>query len=208
MPKFSVIVPAHNSQNFISKGLDSIVNQSYRDYELIIICDKCRDQTDRIAYDYADIVKITDYGNDGLARNAGLDEASGDWILFMDHDDWWLHEYAFQIINDNVDSWSAYGDLDILQFGFIFRHQGYAPPIRNNGAIWPNVWSKCWKRSYIGDTRFKDIQMESDLYFTLKLITQARQQPNIKFLEQPLYYYNYMFPGSQTWLKKHGLPIT
>ena len=62
MPKFSIIVPTHNSEEFMSKCLDSVVSQTCKDYELIIICDKCSDNTEKIARTYTDKVIVTDLG--------------------------------------------------------------------------------------------------------------------------------------------------
>ena len=84
-PFFSVIVPEHNSAEYMRKGLESIRSQAFADYELIIICDKCNTKAEmEIAYEYADVLIETNYGKAGLARNAGLNVARGEWILFMD----------------------------------------------------------------------------------------------------------------------------
>lgn len=204
MPKFSVIVPAHNSADFIRIGLDSIVEQKNRDYELIVVCDNCTDQTPQIAYEYADIMRVVNLGNDGLARNVGLEEASGEYVLFLDDDDWFMHEFAFDVIHENINRWKWRMDLtvDILQFGFIFKGVGYAEAKRANGSIWPNVWSKAWRREFIGDARFQNIKMESDLDFTRRMLEKG---PNLICLDQPLIYYNYMRKGSQTWNKAHNI---
>ena len=101
-PLFSVIVPAHNAEEFIEKGLHSIKMQTFTDYELIVVCDRCTDRTAEIAAGYADKVLIRDFGLDGLARNAGIEAAEGEWLLFMDHDDWFLHEFVFQQIADAI----------------------------------------------------------------------------------------------------------
>ena len=204
MPKFSVIVPAHNSADFIRIGLESIVEQKNKDYELIVVCDNCTDQTPQIAYKYADIMRVVNLGNDGLARNVGLEEASGEYVLFLDDDDWFMHEYAFDVIHENLNRWKWRMDLtvDILQFGFIFKGVGYAKARKANGSIWPNVWSKAWRREFIGDTRFQNIKMESDLDFTRRMLEKA---PKLICLEQPLIYYNYMRKGSQTWNKANNI---
>ena len=114
-PFFSVIVPAHNSAEFIWKGLQSIRAQTFKDYEMIVVCDNCTDNTQNIVSEYADKVIVTGHGHDGLARNAGIDAADGEWILFMDDDDWWLHEYAFQQIADMV---GQHGE-NVLAYSFI-----------------------------------------------------------------------------------------
>ena len=193
--KFSIIIPAHNSSYFIERALRSVKEQTYTDYELIVVCDACTDPTAEIARRWAHKVVITAYGNDGLARNAGLDIASGEYVLFMDDDDWWLHEYVLQMIVDRLNETTP---TDILLFGFIWKGRGYTPPRRGIRGMWPNVWSKCWRRSFIGDTRFPDVKMESDLHFTRAVIDKVEDDDQLDFWPMPMYYYNYMRPGSQT----------
>ena len=89
-PYFSVIVPAHNAEDRMRKGLDTIRGQTFRDFELIIVCDDCQDMTAEIAREYTDKVIEVDFGRTGLARNAGLDNAAGEWVLWADDDDWYL----------------------------------------------------------------------------------------------------------------------
>ena len=198
MRDFSVIIPAHNSEKFIAKALDSIRGQIYeRDwYEIIVVCDECHDATADVARLYTSKVIETNYGRDGLARQAGIDIAEGRWILFMDDDDWWLHEYVLQTLNEQVDE-----TFDILLFGFIWKGIGNTDPIRNmpdgRTGYWPNVWSKMHNREWLLRTgiRWTGQRMTSDLKFSRD---EFRQGPKIKVLHQPLYYYNYMRVGSQT----------
>lgn len=186
MPKFSVIMPAHNASEYIRKGLDSVRNQTFEDYELIVICDDCEDDTADIAREYTDKVIEVSFRNPGPTRSAGLDAATGEWILFMDDDDWWLHEYAFEQIDRHV------SDCDLLCFGFIWKGRGYTSPNRSGGYYWPAVWNKCWKRSIIGSTRFPETYPD-DLLFHNEMMTKLMR---IKTWEMPLYYYNYWREGS------------
>ena len=194
-PFFSVIVPAHNSAEYIRKGLHSIRQQSFRDYELIVVCDACTDETSKIALGFADSVIKTDYGMDGLARNAGIDAANGEWILFMDDDDWFLHPYVFQILYEEA----VMTDADMIVFNFIWakhRPDGGDQYYRNGvGRANIAVWSKCWRRSFIGDTRFPGIQFTSDVLFMDDIL---EKKPQAVWLDQPMYFYNYMREGSQT----------
>lgn len=188
-PFFSVIVPAHNSAEYIGKGLRSIKKQTFKDYELIVVCDACTDDTEQMARVYTDKIIVTDFGMDGLARNAGIDAADGYWLIFMDDDDWFLHEYVFQQLHDAaIDT-----DADMLVFDFIWRGRGY---YRNDGNVVNiAVWSKCWRRSLIGDTRFPAIPFTSDEPFMQEIIAK---KPRALFMGVPMYYYNYMRKGSQT----------
>ena len=123
-PFFSVIVPAHNAAGRIRRGLDSIRNQTFTDYELIVVCDDCQDKTAEIAHEYTQIVWEVGWHSCGRTRNKGLDLAEGQWILFMDDDDWWIEENAFQMIHDAIINGGE--DFDVLAFGFHFGERGDA----------------------------------------------------------------------------------
>ena len=196
---FSVIVPAHNSAEYIRKGLESIRRQTFKDYELIIVCDACTDDTELVASSYADCgnnkLITTDFGMDGLARNAGIDAAEGYWLIFMDDDDWFLHEYVFQQLHDAaIDT-----DADMLVFDFIWKGRGYYQ--NGDGQTNIAVWSKCWRKAFVGSTRFPAIPFTSDEPFMNEIIAK---KPRALFLGLPMYYYNYMRKGSQT--ETHARP--
>lgn len=190
MPKFSIIVPLHNSESFCRKCLDSIKQQTFTDYELIIICDRCEDNSEAIAHEYTDKVFVTDYGNDGMARNVGLDNTQGEWILFLDDDDWWLHEYVLEQINSRVGKENE----DMLCFSFIFKGWCYAQPEHPSGGMWIAIWCKCWRRSFIDSTRFPN-KYPADLYFHQDIL---KKHPRLAKWDMPMYYYNYMRKGSQS----------
>ena len=195
-PFFSVIVPAHNSEFYIMRCLSSIIRQTFEDYELIVVCDRCGDNTDGIARQIADKLIITDYGMDGMARNAGIDAAEGEWILFLDDDDWWIHEYVLEQIKNALDTIPF--PVDMLLFDFIWKD---APPHKSTYYVQTvdnvniAVWSKAIRREFIGDTRFPAIQFTSDKPFMEEL---CKKRPVAYPLRQLMYYYNYMRKGSQT----------
>lgn len=199
MPRFSIIIPAYNAADRIHKGLDSIKSQTYTDYELIVICDNCTDNTAQIAESYGAKAISVNFGNDGLSRSKGLDVATGEWILFMDDDDWWLHEYVLELIDEKLRYHN--NAMDVLCFSFIFKGYKYARPNGNRGHHWAAVWNKCWKRSVIGDTRFPNIHSCSDLYFHQDMF--AKHLTIIDW-DMPIYYYNYLRPGSISWQDKNG----
>lgn len=90
----SVIIPAYNREKTIVKCLDSVINQTYRPFEVIVVDDASNDNTVKLVEEYpSDIVKIIKCSNNGgaqVARNIGIKAASGDWIAFQDSDDIWL----------------------------------------------------------------------------------------------------------------------
>ena len=199
-PRFSVIVTEHNSAPFMRKMLDSIRKQTFTDYELIIVCDRCSDNTSEIAREYSDTVLEVDFGRCGLARNAALDIAKGEWIIFSDDDDWWIHEFAFEILAGMAGKQHE----DVLAFGFLSRdfvgQDGlncfYNSPIDVLPfyRLWVAPWNKIIRREFIGDHRFPDWEHSDDLGFAQEVLPLAEDR--IAFLDMPLYYYNYMRPGS------------
>ena len=186
--RFSIIIPAHNAEQYFSNALDSITEQSFKDYELIGVCDSCEDRTADMAREAGAIVDEVDFHNDGLSRSRGLDLAKGEWVLFMDDDDWWLHEFVLEQINSKLSD-----DIDILAFSFIFSGIKYAKPNGNGGNLWPAVWNQCWRRSFIGSTRFPEVYAISDAYFHTEMMGKG---PRVLQWDMPMYFYNYLRPGS------------
>lgn len=200
MPKYSIIVPAYNAEDRIRKVLGSVTSQEFKDYELIVVCDSCKDNTEKIAREeFGAKTFEVEFGNDGLSRSKGLDEATGEWVLFLDDDDWWLHEFCLSMIDQAVNQ--VTNTKDIIQFGFIWKTAGYYPSSPNNRNkqgytfLYSNVWTKCFRRSFIGDTRFPNVHSVSDARF-MDLIME--KSPRIAYLDYPIYYYNYMREGSIT----------
>ena len=195
MPFFSIIIPDHNSEKYILRGLESIKNQSFTNYELIIVCDKCTDNTKEIALKYTDKVYESDFGSAGGARNIGLNNATGTWVLFMDDDDWFLHEYVFEQLHEHLKDDRI---NEVCAFSFIFKTYGYAKCNR-----WDAVWNKAWRLDYLNkhNYRFPSTLLWDDTKFTHDALPNAK----VDFWDMPLYYYNYMREGSVTWQKDQGL---
>lgn len=191
--KFSVIIPAHNEQAVIWRALSSIRTQTFTDYEIIVVCDACNDNTKTIAESYEAKVIEIDAHSSGAARNAGLDAAQGDWVLFCDADDWYLHEYAFEILAERI----GRNEEDVLVFALIWKNIGYGRTRSPKGTIYPHVANKCWRRSSIGETRFPHYMgvVGEDACFWDKMTDKGIR---ISEWDMPLYYYNYLRPGSKS----------
>ena len=195
IPKFSIIVPVHNAENHMRKCMDSIAEQVYRNYELICVCDSCTDRSAEIAASYGAKVLEVEFHRDGLSRNAGLDIASGEWVLFLDDDDWWMHEYVLTMLDSMVST-----QFDILLFSFIWKGMGYFT--QDGQRHYVACWNKCWRREFIGETRFSDIYRESDLDFDRAMFAKG---PRCALWDTPFYYYNYLHEGSMNWKLINGL---
>lgn len=198
--RFSIIIPAYNAENHIRKALDSIKQQTFTDYELIVICDSCDDSTEQIAKEYGAITESVRFGRDGLTRNRGIEKATGEWILFMDDDDWWLHEYVLEQLDQKL---KENPNIDVIAFSFIFKGWMYATPKSPWDGHWIAVWNKCWKRELIQDCRFSDEWSVSDVQFHRQAMSK---KPRILDWDMPMYYYNYLRKGSISERDKHTVP--
>ena len=192
-PFFSVIVPAHNAAGRIRKLLDSIKMQTFDDYQLIVVCDDCQDNTAEIAREYTETVLEVGWHNCGKTRNLALNYAVGEWVLFSDDDDWWMDDQAFAMIAGAIEAYEKVtAPIDILAFNFIFGYNGLARQYPGHVYIAP--WSKAWRRSFIGYHRFPEVPHSDDYGFARKMHPLARFQ----YLDACLYYYDYERPGSIT----------
>ena len=113
----SVIVPIYNVENYLKRGIDSILSQSYRDYELILVDDGSPDACGRICDEYAkqdNRVKVIHKENGGAssARNAGLTQAQGEWAYFFDPDDELMEDALLTLVDGISD------DVDVVLGGF------------------------------------------------------------------------------------------
>ncbi len=191
--RFSIIIPAHNSAERICKALDSVKSQTFTDYELIVACDSCSDNTQEVAAAYGAVTVACSHHHDGLTRNEGFVLASGEYILFMDDDDWWAGPDVLQKINDAL---AADPSIDVLACGFFLGTLGYQGPLDKSGRLLSSVWSKAWKRSRIEGTRFRGMFSVSDSYFCRDMLSK----PGIKIgcLNEPVYCNNFLREGSIT----------
>ena len=129
MPLFSIIVPCYNSESYLPNTVNSILNQLIDDWELILIDDGSTDSTGVICDEYANRdnrIHVFHQPNRGVssARNNGLAKARGEWIVFIDSDDWFT-EHAFEIYQDSINKTSA----DRLAFNRYQYIDGKTTPI-------------------------------------------------------------------------------
>ena len=94
MSKVSIIIPTFNRRDYITIALDSVLAQTYKDYEIIIIDDGSSDDTKEVLKPYQDKIRYFYHDNKGIpaTRNRGIREAHGDYIALLDSDDYWLPE--------------------------------------------------------------------------------------------------------------------
>ena len=136
MVVFSVIVPVYNMEEYLDRCLNSILGQSYRDFELILVDDGSADNCPKICDSYAEQdarIKVIHKQNGGLvsARNTGIDAASGQYVLWVDADDWIEEEtlqtiYSDAVLPHNPDA-VIYGAQHVFDDGTAAELPCYAP---------------------------------------------------------------------------------
>ena len=118
-PLVSIIIPTYNNAEFLGKALKSVIDQTYSSWEAIVIDNNSTDKTDEVVNKFQDTrikyFKISNYGIIAKSRNFGINVAKGEWIAFLDSDDWWTEdklEVCLNNVNENVDF--IYHKLEII----------------------------------------------------------------------------------------------
>jgi glycosyltransferase involved in cell wall biosynthesis len=143
MPKISVIIPVYNGEKTIQKTIESVLKQTWQDFELIVINDGSQDATLEVLSSIQDPrLRILSYSNAGLAssRNRGITEATGEYISFLDADDLWTSdklEAQFQALQENPEAMVAYSWTDYIDESSQFLHSGRH--ITMNGNVYQHL---------------------------------------------------------------------
>lgn len=200
MPKISVIVPVYNTEpKYIDAALRSLFNQTLSDLEIIVVNDGSTDKAtckylDQIATDSR--LKIINQSNMGLsgARNSALDISNGDFVGFLDSDDWLDKDFYAKLYRKCIDNKAdiACGVLRVCEKNQEFNLDNFGPLITDdpktkvanitNGS----VCSKLFKRSLFDDVRFPDGLYYEDNLTLLELMLRSK---NVAFV--PNVHYNY-----------------
>ena len=206
MIKVSVIIPAYNLENYIEKTLNSVINQTLEEIEIIVVNDGSKDNTLNIINDIAskyDKVRIIDKENQGVskARNTGIKEAKGEYILFLDGDDW-MDLDALNLLYTKAKS----ENLDLLCYDFIMAYED-GRLFNNNdmdfgtisgedylglcmeSKVSVSLWSKLIRRDLFETYSIKcpeNIAFGEDMATTMILATYSKA---VGKLNKNLYYY-------------------
>ena len=118
-PLITVIIPTYNHGNFLSDALDSVISQSFPYWEMLVVDNNSTDDTYEVLASYSDprihILQIHNEGSIAKSRNLGLTLANGDWIAFLDSDDWWgpnKLEECYQLFTEGIDL--IYHDMKVV----------------------------------------------------------------------------------------------
>lgn len=218
--KYSVIIPVYNAERTLSRCVNSILNQDFNDYEIILVNDGSKDKSLEICNDFSDkyenIFTINkENGGASSARNAGLDHARGDFILFVDSDDYVEDHYFFEFekygYNDGwvifKDSWEV-GDRIIRKtinagINDAERIEKYKYLIASRMINSP--CAKRFDRKIIENNRLRfntDMIVAEDFDFGLRYLFLCK---NITVADVSVYIYNATSSGSLVRRKKENL---
>lgn len=212
--KVSVIIPVYNSEKLLNQCMDSVCNQTLKDIQIICIDDGSTDNSLEILNEYEKkdsriIVLSQENSGAGIARNKGINMVKGDYIAFVDSDDW-IEENALEKLYDNIRN----NDSDMVLFNSIehkpnneFRKRIY---LKKDSSIDYNnytfdyhlnknfvmngmfvIWSKFYKTSFIKDNniRFYSHEIFNDVQFHIQSMLFAKK---ISYLPEILYHYRRM----------------
>ena len=189
MVEVSMIVPVYQVEEYIGQCIESVLNQTFQDFELILIDDGSKDNSGRICDFYAakdERIRVIHTENRGAAaaRNTGLDQASGKYITFLDGDDYLAEnmiERLHQVIEDSVYDMVVCDFLNILpdeKDNFLIHLQDMEISgrevlahwkIQKNYGVWTVVWNKIYKREILENLRFPEGKYFEDEFFSDRL---------------------------------------
>lgn len=209
---FSVIIPIYNVESYIEKCINGVIGQDYKNIEIILINDGSKDNSQLICEKKSkedSRIRLINKQNGGLssARNVGLDNATGDYILFLDGDDYWDDKEALSKINRSLQNTKA----DIVTFGlkkmfedtgeieetkYVFNRENVdfdskkntlSYLVKNNLYI-SSACNKAVRKSIIDkyNLRFEDKALSEDIEWSAKLLLYSNV---IDVIESPFYIY-------------------
>ena len=210
MAEVSIIVPVYQVENYIRKCIDSILAQTFTDFELILVDDGSKDKSGQICDEYAGMdqrVRVIHQENSGVAaaRNHGIAYANGGYLCFVDADDWIEDGMIEQCISQMKEN-----DADILRHGHtmeLWKDEKCVNEEKKNAPnfakalthdqiekemelFWQNcsnyVWNYFFKKEVIGRIRFSEIKISEDHIFVLKVLENCKK---ICFLPEDSYHY-------------------
>lgn len=202
----SILVPVYNSEKYLRQCLDSIVNQTYKDLQVVIVDDGSKDNSLSICREYADkyeFIEVYHQGNAGVAsaRNALLDKARGDYTIFIDSDDW----IELDMIEGLLHYIAEY-DLDIVICGSVSEYNdsatavdtSYCSPLIDNREeavkkfilhkeLNGSLWNKLVRTSLFHNLRFaQDIWYGEDALMMWQVLQRVNR---IGSMPTPYYHY-------------------
>ncbi|ETI67555.1 glycosyltransferase family 2 protein [Neobacillus vireti] len=209
-PKISIIVPIYNVENYLRKCVDSILSQTFKDFELILVDDGSPDNCGIICDNYAESdqrIKVVHKENEGVssARNTGIRMAKGKYIGFIDSDDY-IDNRMYEILYTSAELHSSdvvvcdllkvHGDevsvkkykkeFSLLHYSNIEALNQLYTNEPEKAAVWVYSWNKLYKSWLFKDIRFSAGKIYEDEFIAHKILYHSTK---ITYVPETLYYY-------------------
>lgn len=202
-PLISIIVPVYNAESTLDKCVDSIINQTFTNWELLLINDGSKDYSGKICDEYAakdPRIKVFHKKNGGVssARNIGLDNAQGEWIAFCDSDDWISFDFLDVFISYDLSLCDFYiSGVQLIGSDFQILPPDICLDLDNvallddilNKIYFTAPWGKLYKKQIIedGGIRFNEkLKIGEDTDFILNYLLYIDK---IRLISRPLYHF-------------------
>lgn len=203
MPSVSIIIPVYNVKEYLSECLESVINQTYRNLEILLVDDGSTDGSSEICDAYAvkdNRIKVIHKTNGGLsdARNKGIELASSEYISFLDSDDVLSLDFfnimVSYVINENADI----VECDYFEFIDTIHHNNFDATVKIKTGMQAlydlyrvtskNIiaWGKIYRKKLFDEIRYPVGKYHEDVFTTYKLFYFAEK---VVHLNMPLYYY-------------------
>lgn len=181
----SIVMPSYNTAKYIGESIESVLNQSYKNWELIIVDDCSTDETDDVVKPYLSDARIHYLKNEknsgaAVSRNFALREAKGKWIAFLDSDDLWHPEklkkqIEFMVNGDHHFSYTNYEEIDEKSNPLGVSVTG-PKKITKQGMYnycWPGCLTVMYDAEIVGLVQIEDIKKNNDYAMWLKVCRKA-----------------------------------
>lgn len=220
--KFSVIIPVYNVKNYLSKCVNSVLNQTYNDFEIILIDDESTDGSSELCDKYDKEytrVHIFHKKNQGVAaaRNLGIEHASGDYILFVDSDDW-IDSKTLEHLENRLEKKrydviifsyaKEYGDNSYIKY--VIDDNQFAEDelskvvyrrlfgLTNSELNHPEsleymctCWGKAYRKECLQNCKFENIEQIGSFEDGLFNMDVLNEKTTVDYINKPLYHYRY-----------------
>lgn len=205
MEKISVIMPIYNCEKYLKRSIESVLNQTYKKLELILINDGSTDNSLKVCREYEikdDRVKVIDKENGGVSssRNAGLEIATGEYVTFVDADDWiepcmyeimlkqfLKNKVEFVICNRLKEYIDGKKEKFYIDSVGCYNVEHFLEEIYRKTDIAFNVWNSVFKKDVINNVKFdENIALAEDNLFILEVLMNCN---NGEIIDDCLYHY-------------------
>ena len=221
MPKVSIIMPVYNAEKYLGEAIESVLSQTYTEFELLLINDMSADNSKEICREYSKkdtriiiLENNSESHGPGPTRNIGLDYATGEYVCFMDADDW-ADNNLLECAVDRIKETNA----DIIQFGAVYERCNQK---KSEQYYWPgkdiltkdeikkdffyywrenrnSLWMHLFRKEVIETIRFENIIIGEDISYIMNALCNAKR---IAYIAKALYHYRYVEGStSHRWTK-------